>query len=367
MASSPIDVMQTILPEDLFLGILCLERKRAERASRRFVLLLLDVADSEAGQRNQILDACVTAINTARRETDPAGWYRQNLVLGVIFTELPAGQEAAAKDTLVDRVRQSLALNLSAAELRKVRVSAHTFSDELNDGDSDNHGNPALYPDLLHLHEKQKLPFLLKRAIDIMGSLVALTLLSPLLILVAVLIKLTSKGPVLFTQERLGQFGRKFKFLKFRSMHATNDPHIHREFMKKVIRGDYEGKLNGTSGRVYKMTDDPRITPVGRILRRTSLDELPQFVNVLLGDMSLVGPRPPLAYEYKEYDVWHRRRVLEIKPGITGLWQVTGRSRVRFDEMVRLDLQYARNWSLWLDMQILFKTPRAVVLGEGAY
>jgi lipopolysaccharide/colanic/teichoic acid biosynthesis glycosyltransferase len=150
-------------------------------------------------------------------------------------------------------------------------------------------------------------------------------------------------------------------------MHAANDPHIHREFMKKVIRGNYDGNVSGASKPVYKMTDDPRITPLGRILRRTSLDELPQFFNVLLGDMSLVGPRPPLAYEYKEYNFWHRRRVLEIKPGITGLWQVTGRSRVRFDEMVRLDLQYARNWSLWLDVQILFKTPRAVVLGEGAF
>src|SRR5690242_19793397 len=360
--------MRRLLPEDLFLGILCLERKRAERASRRFVLLLLDVADSQdSGQREQILDACIKAINTVRRETDFAGWYRRNLVLGVIFTELPTGQETAAKDALVDRVRQSLALHLSVAELTQVRISAHIFLDELGDGDSDHHGNPARYPDLLHLHEKQKLPFLLKRALDVVGSLAALTLLSPLLVLIAVLIKLTSKGPVLFTQERLGQFGRKFKFLKFRSMHAANDPHIHREFMKKVIRGNYDGNVSGASRPVYKMTDDPRITPLGRILRRTSLDELPQFFNVLLGDMSLVGPRPPLAYEYKEYNFWHRRRVLEIKPGITGLWQVTGRSRVRFDEMVRLDLQYARNWSLWLDVQILFKTPRAVVLGEGAF
>ena len=112
------------------------------------------------------------------------------------------------------------------------------------------------------------------------------------------------------------------------------------------------------------MTDDPRITSVGRFLRRASLDELPQLLNVVKGDMSLVGPRPPLAYEYELYDVWHRRRVLEIKPGITGLWQVTGRSRVRFDDMVRLDLRYARQWSLWLDLQILAQTPRAVLFGD---
>jgi lipopolysaccharide/colanic/teichoic acid biosynthesis glycosyltransferase len=115
------------------------------------------------------------------------------------------------------------------------------------------------------------------------------------------------------------------------------------------------------------MTNDPRITRIGRFLRRSSLDELPQFINVLKGDMSLVGPRPPLAYEYQEYDLWHRRRVLEVKPGITGLWQVNGRSRVSFNEMVRLDLRYARSWSIWLDVQILIKTPLAVLFGDGAY
>jgi lipopolysaccharide/colanic/teichoic acid biosynthesis glycosyltransferase len=115
------------------------------------------------------------------------------------------------------------------------------------------------------------------------------------------------------------------------------------------------------------MTNDPRITRIGRFLRRSSLDELPQFINVLRGDMSLVGPRPPLAYEYKEYDLWHRRRVLEVKPGITGLWQVNGRSRVSFNEMVRLDLRYARSWSLMLDLRILLRTPLAVLFGDGAY
>jgi len=150
-------------------------------------------------------------------------------------------------------------------------------------------------------------------------------------------------------------------------MYANNDLKIHQEFMKRVISGAPDGKVDGSNGPVYKMTNDPRVTKIGRMLRRTSFDELPQFFNVLKGEMSLVGPRPPLAYEYEEYDVWHRRRVLEAKPGITGLWQVKGRSRVRFDDMVRLDLQYARGWSLWLDLQILFATPRAVVFGDDAY
>jgi lipopolysaccharide/colanic/teichoic acid biosynthesis glycosyltransferase len=137
--------------------------------------------------------------------------------------------------------------------------------------------------------------------------------------------------------------------------------------MKRVISGDHDGETEGEKKKVYKMTNDPRITRVGRFLRRTSLDELPQLFNVLTGEMSLVGPRPPLAYECQEYEIWHRRRVLEVKPGMTGLWQVKGRSRVRFDDMVRLDLQYVRTWSLWLDIQILLKTPLAVLLGGDAF
>ena len=367
-ALNPSDVMQRIMPEDLFLGILCLERKRAERASRRFVLLLLDVLDSEQSERNdEILAGCVRAINVSRRETDPAGWYKQDLVLGVIFTELPPGQEFEAKETLLDKVCQSLSVQLSPEDLRDVRISAHIFSEELDKHDSDNGGNPTLYPDLLHLHQKRKLPFLLKRMIDIAGSLAALLLLSPLFLVIAAMVKLTSKGGVLFKQQRLGQFGKTFNCLKFRSMHVNNDAKIHQDFMRRVISGAHDGRAEGESKPVFKMKNDPRITRIGRFLRRTSMDELPQFLNVLKGEMSLVGPRPPLAYEYAEYDVWHRRRVLEVKPGITGLWQVKGRSRVRFDDMVRLDLQYARGWSLWLDIQILMQTPRAVFMGDGAY
>jgi len=178
--------------------------------------------------------------------------------------------------------------------------------------------------------------------------------------LVALLVKLSSKGPIFFKQQRLGQFGKTFTFLKFRSMYANNDHKIHQNFIKRVIKGEHDGKAEGGGKAVYKMTNDPRITKIGRFIRRTSLDELPQFINVLRGDMSLVGPRPPIAYECEEYEIWHRRRVLEVKPGITGLWQVKGRSRIRFDDMVRLDLQYARTWSIWLDLQILWRTPRAL-------
>jgi lipopolysaccharide/colanic/teichoic acid biosynthesis glycosyltransferase len=232
------------------------------------------------------------------------------------------------------------------------------FPEEWNQDSSQ--GNPTLYPDLVNRHQAQKCSRMAKRLMDIVGSATAVLLLSPIFLMVAVLVKLSSKGPIFFQQERLGQFGKPFTFLKFRSMYVNNDRRIHQEFMKRVIKGDHDGRAEGGSKGVYKMTNDPRITKMGWILRRTSLDELPQFINVLRGEMSLVGPRPPIAYECQEYDIWHRRRVLEVKPGITGLWQVRGRSRVRFDDMVRLDLQYVRTWSLWLDLQILAQTPGAL-------
>ena len=148
-------------------------------------------------------------------------------------------------------------------------------------------------------------------------------------------------------------------------MHIDNDPSVHKEYVTKLIAGQAERQAPSGNGEgVYKLTNDRRVTRVGKFLRRTSLDELPQFLNVLKGDMSLVGPRPAIPYEVAAYETWHRRRVLEVKPGITGLWQVYGRGRVRFDEMVRLDLQYATSWSPWLDINILMRTPRAVLKGR---
>jgi len=365
---NPSDLMQRILQEDLFLGMLCLERKRAERSGKKFLLLLLDAQDAvKTGRHLMVLKGIIKAAQAARRETDLAGWYKENAILGIIFTELGTLRDGATIDTLLEKVHEALLAELSAEDLKLVHISVQIFADDSNDKDSNISANPAFYPDLSHQNQTKQVPFLLKRVMDIIGSAVAIVLFSPLFFLIAALVKLTSKGPVLFKQERLGQFGRTFTFLKFRSMHVNNDRKIHQEFMQRMISGAYDGKTQDGSKPVYKMKNDPRVTRVGRFIRRMSLDELPQFFNVLKGDMSLVGPRPPLAYEYEEYDVWHRRRVLEIKPGITGLWQVNGRSRVGFDDIVRLDLRYARGWSLWLDLKILAQTPRAVLFGDGAY
>jgi exopolysaccharide biosynthesis polyprenyl glycosylphosphotransferase len=229
--------------------------------------------------------------------------------------------------------------------------------------------NSLFYPDVIK--SVHKVFFLhIKRIIDIAGSIVGLVISSPLFLIIPILIKMTSKGPVLFKQERLGQFGRKFIFLKFRSMRIDNDDSIHREYIKDLITQKSDRcKNDGESDRknVYKIEGDPRITLIGKFLRKTSLDELPQFINVLKGEMSLVGPRPPIPYEYDDYKLWHMKRVIEVKPGITGLWQVEGRSSTAFDEMVRLDLKYIREWSLWLDIKIILKTPWVILTGKGAY
>ena len=358
---NPSNLMQRILPEELFLGMLCFERKRAERSGKKFFLLLLNAQEAIGTSRQAtVFRGIMKAADSARRETDLAGWYRDDAILGIIFTELGDLDEEVTIAARLDKVHRALAAEMGPRDLQMVEVSLHSFADDSDEGNSNNSSNPTFYPDLLHQREAKKIPFMLKRVMDVVGSGLAIILASPLLCVIALLVKLTSKGPVLFKQQRLGQFGNSFTFFKFRSMYVNNDHKIHQTFIKRVIKGEHDGRSEDGSKAVYKMTNDPRITRIGRFIRRTSLDELPQFINVLKGEMSLVGPRPPIAYECEVYDIWHRRRVLEVKPGITGLWQVKGRSRVRFDEMVRLDLQYARNWSLWLDIKILLQTPGAL-------
>jgi lipopolysaccharide/colanic/teichoic acid biosynthesis glycosyltransferase len=182
---------------------------------------------------------------------------------------------------------------------------------------------------------------------------------------VALAIRHSSPGPILYRQQRVGQRGRAFTLYKFRSMVADNDDRAHRRFVEALIKGEpAEVDLNGK--KVYKLTNDPRITRLGRLLRRTSIDELPQLWNVLTGDMSLVGPRPCLPYEWDLYEEWQRHR-LDVLPGITGLWQVSGRSQVPFEEMVLLDLHYIANWSLTLDLALLARTLPVVFRGSGGH
>ena len=224
--------------------------------------------------------------------------------------------------------------------------------------------DPRLYPRPSKRIDANKFSRCAKRCIDIAGSLVGIILLSPVLVFTAIAVKLSSKGPVFFTQKRVGQGGRLFTFIKFRSMRVSQDCSVHKEFIKQFIQNSVKASSAG-GATVYKMKNDPRITPIGKFLRKTSIDELPQLFNVLIGDMSLVGPRPAIPYEVEEYDIWHRRRVLEVKPGITGFWQVKGRSTTSFEAMVRMDIQYSKQWSLAWDIALIFQTPFALL--KGAY
>ncbi|MGB6826962.1 MAG: sugar transferase [Terracidiphilus sp.] len=360
-------VIRDVLNEEAFRRMIAIERKRTERTNEPFLLMLLECVDRQKPRKfANALDNLMSVLLSTTRDTDVIGWYRQHQAIGVLFTGLASDCNNTSLGTILSRVSAILQDKLTFEQFSEISISLHFFPDDWNKNDSGGPSNPVLYPDLHEVVKGKRTTQSLKRAIDIIGSALLIILLLPLLALIAIAVKATSKGPILFKQQRVGQHGRYFTFLKFRSMRDRNDHSVHREYVKQMIAGNAERiSLNGSSEGVYKLVDDPRITPLGRFLRRTSLDELPQFLNVLRGDMSLVGPRPPIPYEVAAYQTWHRRRVLQVKPGITGLWQVTGRSKVSFDEMVRLDLQYANFWSLRLDLKILMRTPAAVI--KGAY
>jgi len=201
----------------------------------------------------------------------------------------------------------------------------------------------------------QGLNAVVKRLADIVLSSLGILLLLPIYILFALLVKVTSAGPILFAQERVGLDGKTFNMFKFRSMVKDAEEHL----------AELESRSE-TAGHLFKIKEDPRITPLGKFMRRFSIDELPQLFNVFFGQMSLVGPRPPLPREVEKYTSWHMKR-LRVRPGITGPWQVSGRSLLPFDDMVRLDIYYIENWSLWLDFKILLRTIPVVLFGLGAY
>ena len=347
-----------------FLNMLCLERKRTERSRRQFCLMLLSLEKfRQLAERRQVAQKIKRLLQSFTREVDIKGWYDSESVAGVIFTET----DRTRAQYIEHKLRQNMEKVLLKEKSDNVIISIHVFPDEERGNKSDDTSDLMLYPDLINQDFRQA-AHLLKRIIDVAGSLIGLAVLSPFFLIIALLVKISSKGPVFFKQERIGRYGKKFVFIKFRTMLTDNDPSIHKKFVTDFIR-DREGRNahDGEGQKIYKITADPRVTPLGRVLRKASIDELPQLYNVLKGEMSLVGPRPPIPYEFDTYNVWHKRRVMEIKPGITGLWQVGGRSRTTFDEMVRLDIQYLKEWSIWLDIKILIKTPLAVMFARGAY
>jgi lipopolysaccharide/colanic/teichoic acid biosynthesis glycosyltransferase len=340
------------LEEQHFRGMLITERKRTERSKRPFVLVLINIEGLLDKRENGFkeIHTLMKVFHEGVRETDILGWYEHHKVMGVIYTETDIREE----QILHAKVRQALSLYSGLVEYKLIIFP----SEQLKEGSME-------YIKFYHRDDsdlKKKLMAAGKRIIDMTVSLVLILLMLPLFGIIAALIKISSPGPVFFRQQRIGEKGKLFTFLKFRSMYVNNDDSIHRQYVTRLIKGE----VSENEG-VFKITDDPRVTAVGKILRKTSLDELPQFFNVLKGDMALVGPRPPIPYELAAYQLWHFRRFMECKPGITGLWQVEGRSKTTFDGMVRMDIRYSRAQSFLGDLRLILKTPAALLFAKGAY
>jgi lipopolysaccharide/colanic/teichoic acid biosynthesis glycosyltransferase len=345
-----------VLAKDDFLRQLRREKLRAERSGAPLSIALLEFqgAPEEAEAAARTL---VHLVLQVKRETDVVG------ALGScsIAALLPDTDEAGMRQFMQRITGCAGALAFTS----KAGTYPHDLVDSILAGGLQScNTSPLLLDECYH---RITVAERMKRVIDCAGALVGIAVLSPIMLHAAVAIKFTSPGAVIFRQVRVGRWGVRFVFYKFRSMYCDADERIHREYVTSLITGDKTERSGPAQPKTWsKLTVDPRITPVGRFLRRTSIDELPQLFNVLKGDLSLIGPRPALPYEVEKYQPWHLRRVLAAKPGISGSWQVNSRGRSTFDEMVRMDLQYARSWSLKKDLKIMAKTVMVVVRRSGA-
>lgn len=346
----------SVLSRAEFVDQLHLEKRRADRSRAPLSFVVLEFANDGSLDTDDLRDI-VADLSVSKRETDIIG-HLADRVVGFLLPYTDASAASAFCKLIIDRAGKPVA-----------RVDSATYTDRrFDDLVEESMAGREMPPGVLdRAGRKSSVALAIKRSIDVAGALVLLILSSPLMIVTALAVKMSSPGPIIFRQTRIGRGGVPFAFYKFRSMRTNSDDRVHREYVAKLIAGQHDEINQGDADRpVYKLKSDSRITPVGRIIRKTSIDELPQLINVLKGDMSLVGPRPPILYEAERYQSWHMRRLQEVRPGITGLWQVAGRSKTSFDDMVRLDLSYIRNWSLWLDVKILIKTVLVVLRCDGA-
>ena len=353
--------MKPIYSQDQFRACIRDEWRRSERSGIPKILVLIDGLSNQ-GAREAILELLAAAV----RETDIVGWHVPESTLGILFVELGKADVQQALDAIREKIHTRVMDKLDGLR-REVTFEWWTFPP----GRASGSGAAAQKDVFQQLWNEStcaaRILSAVKRTIDIVVSTILLTVFSPLFVMISICIRMTSTGPSYFRQTRVGFRGRLFPLYKFRTMAHDCDDREHREYVSRFISGE-AGKASAHGDQpTYKMTDDRRVTPIGRWLRRTSLDELPQLWNVLRGDMSLVGPRPPLPYEVEQYQLWHRRRIYDLKPGVTGLWQVRGRSRCTFEEMTRMDLQHAKPHSLALYFRVLLETPTAVLHGNGAH
>jgi lipopolysaccharide/colanic/teichoic acid biosynthesis glycosyltransferase len=363
--------------EGRFQKELAREKRKTERSQKPFLLMLIDIKDLVRSKsdvslikkhdHNKRIRKVENILIDNTREVDLKGWYRSHRTVGIIFTEIDSLDINFVKNKLHTKLCDAFSAYLE----HKISIALYKFPQESKNLTDIEKYVPDLdmHPDTLQ-PDFNRLSLLFKRMLDMVGSIAGIVVLCPIMLIIPIIIKLSSDGPVFFRQKRMGRHGEPFTFLKFRTMYVNNNSEIHQEFVKNLICNKNENNGNGENGKkaeIYKIQNDPRVTPLGRFLRKTSIDEIPQFFNVLKGDMSLVGPRPPIPYELEHYDLWHQRRVLELKPGITGIWQVHGRSSTTFDEMVRMDINYINRWSLMLDIKLLFMTPWVMLTGKGAH
>jgi lipopolysaccharide/colanic/teichoic acid biosynthesis glycosyltransferase len=346
-------------PRDAFLQHVRRERLRADRSGAPLSIVIFSFGQQweNAEQVQGQAHALFNFLSAHIRETDILGYAGQDRI-GLLLTETDAKGLAAN----VAKLKEAMAT-------MPVSIVGETYPDRVFDSllaePQDQAERTSFFLDASPDGRRYGYPT--KRALDIVGAVIAILSFSPLMLLTALAIKMSSPGPVIFRQYRIGAEGVPFVFFKFRSMTSGADDGIHREYVTRLISGDDRDANQGGAGEtLYKLKSDPRVTWVGKLIRRSSIDELPQLFNVLKGDMSLVGPRPPIPYEAERYRSWHFRRIFEMRPGMTGLWQVKGRGRTTFDEMVRLDLQYVHECSLLLDLKILARTVWVVVRCTGA-
>ncbi len=341
-----------------------------------------------AGSKNKkrAIQKIVEFVDQDARETDIKGWW-DGRTIAILLPDSKRGDALVLVDRLFSRIQtMNLELVKSAEEASfeiytfpNTRYLETSLNDEREEEDSkipkhkSTQNSPQMDFSTTPLNQNsiiqngfKKYEELMKRCFDIIVSLIGLIMSSPLFLLCAVLIKLESPGPVFYRQTRVGMGGKLFTFLKFRSMYHNSDEEIHKNHVENLMNGRVGLSRDGRRGETsYKLTEDKRITRIGRFLRRTSIDELPQLINVIKGDMTLVGPRPHPVYEVVQYSPWQGHR-LDVKPGVTGLGQVFGRSGTEYEDVYRLDLRYLKKNSLLLDIDILFRTLHVVLSGRGA-
>jgi lipopolysaccharide/colanic/teichoic acid biosynthesis glycosyltransferase len=371
--------------QDIFRAILDRERNLADRERRRFSLLVFTLADDQY-QPDTVRSLC-SVLSDRLRRSDIAGWMDRDRVGAIL-----AGTDGAGARRVAEDICQKAAVNGGSPACRVYTypsedpagpgarpsdaVETRQASSGIRPGRGRNGGGAMArrggavematqteWGRLMISHEGEDSTLALltapyprwKRFLDVVLALVTMVVFAPVMLLLAVYIRIVSPGPIFFSQERIGRLGRRFMCIKFRTMHVNADAAVHKNHLENLMEKD-------VPMRKLDEANDPRVIPLGRIIRASGFDELPQLINVLRGEMSIVGPRPCVPYEYEKYEQWHKRRH-DTLPGLTGLWQVSGKNSVSFSQMMRFDVAYARGRSLWRDVSILAKT-LPVILSE---